>query len=80
MHELKLPKWGQVMEEAIVLEWLKKPGEQVTTGEALVVVETDKADGEIEAPVDGVLEEICAEPEETVPVEGVLCRIREAGS
>lgn len=78
MYELKLPKWGQVMEEAIVIEWLKQPGDAVAEGEGVVVVETDKADGEIESPVAGTIEETCADVEETVPVGAVLARIREA--
>ncbi len=79
MHELKLPKWGQVMEDATVIEWLIQVGDEISVGDALVEVETDKADGEIESEVAGVLEEICVEAEETVPVGTVLCRIREAG-
>lgn len=79
MHELKLPKWGQVMEEATVLEWLKEVGDEVAVGEALVVIETDKADGEIESEVAGKLVEIVAPADETVDVGAVLCRIEEAG-
>ena len=65
------------MEEAVVLEWLKEPGDRVMKGEPLVVVETDKADGEIESPVDGTLEEISAQPGDTVEVEGLLAKIVE---
>jgi pyruvate/2-oxoglutarate dehydrogenase complex dihydrolipoamide acyltransferase (E2) component len=77
MHEVRLPKWGQVMEEAIVVEWLKEVGDEVGAAEPIVVVETDKADGEIASPVAGVLVEICAEAEATVPVEGLLAKIEE---
>jgi 2-oxoglutarate dehydrogenase E2 component (dihydrolipoamide succinyltransferase) len=63
------------MEEATVLEWLKQVGDDVAVGEAVVVIETDKADGEIESEVAGKIAEICVEAEETVPVETVLCRI-----
>jgi pyruvate/2-oxoglutarate dehydrogenase complex dihydrolipoamide acyltransferase (E2) component len=77
MYELRLPKWG-LTEEATVLEWLKQPGDQLSAGEAILIVETDKADGEVETPVAGVLEEICAPAGSTVEVEGVLARIRDS--
>jgi pyruvate dehydrogenase E2 component (dihydrolipoamide acetyltransferase) len=76
MYELRLPKWG-LTEEATIIEWLKKPGDDVSAGEPVVVVETDKADGEVESLVAGVLEEICVPSGATVEVEGLLARIRE---
>jgi pyruvate/2-oxoglutarate dehydrogenase complex dihydrolipoamide acyltransferase (E2) component len=75
MHEVRMPKWGQVMEEATVVEWLKEVGDEVAADEPLLVVETDKADGEISSPVAGVVVEVCAAVEESVPVEGLLARI-----
>lgn len=76
MYELRLPKWG-LTEEAVVLEWLKAPGDQIAEGEAVVTVETDKADGDVESPVAGVLEEILVQQGATIEVEGVLATIRE---
>ena len=76
MYELRLPKWG-LTEEATVLEWLKQPGDALSIGDPILVVETDKAEGDVESPVDGVLEEICAPVGTTVEVEGRLARISE---
>ncbi len=59
MIEVVLPKWGLTM-EAIVLEWLKREGDLITASEPLVVVETDKANAEVEAPVSGRLTRIVA--------------------
>ncbi len=59
MIELVLPKWGLTM-EAEVLEWLKREGDLITASEPLVVVETDKANAEVEAPVSGRLTRIVA--------------------
>jgi pyruvate/2-oxoglutarate dehydrogenase complex dihydrolipoamide acyltransferase (E2) component len=43
------------MEAMSVVEWLKAAGDRVTKGEPLVVLETEKANVEIEAPVSGRL-------------------------
>lgn len=77
MYEVKLPKWGQVMEEATIVEWLKTVGDEVAPGDPLVTVETDKALGEVEAEVGGKLDEICIEAGETAELGATLCRIEE---
>ena len=58
--EVVVPRLGSSDEsdEVKVLRWIKKEGEQVQKGEALLEVETDKVNVEIEAPESGVLEEI----------------------
>lgn len=50
-----MPKLGQAMTEGTVVQWHKKDGEQVTQGEILVTIETDKATYDIEAQASGVL-------------------------
>ena len=58
--EVVVPRLGSSDEsdEVKILRWIKKEGEQVQKGEALLEVETDKVNVEIEAPESGVLEEI----------------------
>ncbi|MFQ5682686.1 MAG: biotin/lipoyl-containing protein [Candidatus Binatia bacterium] len=58
--EVVVPRLGSSDEadEVKVVHWIKKEGEQVQKGEALLEVETDKVNVEIEAPESGVLEEI----------------------
>jgi pyruvate/2-oxoglutarate dehydrogenase complex dihydrolipoamide acyltransferase (E2) component len=73
--EITLPKWGLEMEEATVIEWFKQVGDKVEKGENLLMVETDKAEGEVEAEVSGRLVEIVAQVDDVVPVGGVLCQI-----
>jgi pyruvate dehydrogenase E2 component (dihydrolipoamide acetyltransferase) len=53
-----MPKLSDSMEEAVILAWLKRPGERVERGEALVEVETDKATIVYESELAGTLEEI----------------------
>ena len=50
-----MPKIGQAMAEGIVLQWHKQDGDQVTAGEILVTIETDKATYDLEAQASGIL-------------------------
>ncbi|MFB4162290.1 dihydrolipoamide acetyltransferase family protein [Alteribacillus sp. JSM 102045] len=61
--EITLPKMGQTMEEAEIVEWMKKEGEYVSKGEILLEVQTDKAALEIEAEDEGYLQIISREGE-----------------
>ena len=56
--EIVLPNLGFGMEEGRLLAWLKHPGDTVRKGEAIAEVESDKANVELEAVVDGVLDAI----------------------
>ncbi|MBX6377941.1 MAG: hypothetical protein IRY95_05260, partial [Clostridia bacterium] len=51
--DIVMPKWGLTMEEGTIVEWLKQVGEPVREGEPVLVVETEKASGEVEAPASG---------------------------
>ncbi|MEM9384799.1 MAG: biotin/lipoyl-containing protein [Pseudomonadota bacterium] len=52
---LKLPKLDMSMEEAAIAEWLVKTGDRVTKGQAMYLVESDKAATEVECPIDGTV-------------------------
>jgi pyruvate/2-oxoglutarate dehydrogenase complex dihydrolipoamide acyltransferase (E2) component len=58
---LRMPQVGNGIETAIVAEWLIEVGERVEHGEPVVVMETDKATSELEAPVSGRLITVHAE-------------------
>ena len=55
MEEIFIPASGMAAEDVLVSEWLKQPGEEVAAGEAVAVVETDKATVELSATVPGRL-------------------------
>ncbi|MBA2313335.1 MAG: hypothetical protein H0V97_11145 [Actinobacteria bacterium] len=74
-----LPKWGMSMVEATVVEWHKAVGDHVETGEALVNIETDKVDTEVEAPLSGKMVEILVQPGEDAEVGATLCLISPDG-
>lgn len=63
-----VPRLGSSDEsdEVRILRWIKDPGSAVKKGEALLEVETDKVNVEIEAPVDGTLGEVRAKEGEFV--------------
>ena len=58
MPEIQMPKLSDTMTEGTLVSWKKKIGDQVTAGEMLAEIETDKATMEWEATDDGVLKEI----------------------
>lgn len=53
--EFAMPKLGLTMESGTILKWLVPDGAEVTTGQAVLLVETDKVETEIEASGSGVL-------------------------
>jgi pyruvate dehydrogenase E2 component (dihydrolipoamide acetyltransferase) len=75
-----MPSLGADMEAGTLVEWLKHPGEVLTRGDIIAVVDTQKGAIEIEVFEDGVLDRTLVEPGEKVPVGTVLALIRGAGS
>ncbi|MEX2244199.1 MAG: dihydrolipoamide acetyltransferase family protein [Fimbriimonadaceae bacterium] len=68
MTEVIMPKMGDGMEEGTLLEWLKKDGEKVASGEVIGNIQTDKATLELESPGSGTLTGLLIGAGETVPV------------
>ena len=61
------------------MHWLKRAGDSVQAGEAIVELETEKVSYELESPATGTLLKILAEESSQVPVGGQLCHIGPAG-
>ena len=78
--EIKVPSLGELVTEATVAKWLKRPGEAVAVDEPLVELETDKVTLEVPAPAAGTLAEIVAEEGANLPVGAVLGRISEGAA
>jgi 2-oxoglutarate dehydrogenase E2 component (dihydrolipoamide succinyltransferase) len=53
-----VPEMGESIVDARIAKWLKQEGDQVSVGEPLVELETDKVDVEVAAPQSGVLSSI----------------------
>jgi pyruvate dehydrogenase E2 component (dihydrolipoamide acetyltransferase) len=73
-----LPALGMAQESGTILQWLKSEGDQVAQGEPLVVIETDKAAVELEAPAGGTLA-IKHVAGDVVPVAEVIAVILSPG-
>lgn len=71
---LVVPQMG-VVEEVVVLEWLVEDGAEVRKGDSVVVVETEKADTELEAPASGRIEILIPAGDDEVSVGRALARI-----
>jgi pyruvate dehydrogenase E2 component (dihydrolipoamide acetyltransferase) len=74
-----LPRQGQSVETCIITAWLKKKGEQVSTGDLLFSYETDKAAFDMESPADGILLETFYNEGDEVPVLTNVAVIGTAG-
>jgi len=71
-----MPSLGADMESGTLLEWRVKPGDAVKRGDIVAVVDTSKAEIEIEIFEDGVIDELLVAEGTRVPVGTVLATVR----
>jgi pyruvate dehydrogenase E2 component (dihydrolipoamide acetyltransferase) len=69
---LLMPKLGLTMTEGLLAKWLVGPGDQVSAGQTLFLVETDKIASDVDAPADGKIISIAVQEGDTVPVGGIV--------
>ncbi len=74
-HDIVMPNAGFDAQTASLVEWLKQPGETIQKGEAIAVIETDKADVELESMAAGVVLEVLCQPGEEVQVGVIIARV-----
>jgi 2-oxoglutarate dehydrogenase E2 component (dihydrolipoamide succinyltransferase) len=74
MTEIRIPKPGDAIVDGTIARWLAPHGAQVREGQALYLLETDKAELEIEAPVSGLLRHV-GEEGRTYPVGALVATI-----
>src|SRR5687767_414232 len=74
-----MPALEMAQETGKLVSWLKKEGEQVTKGDMLLEVETDKAVVEIEAQSDGVLGGVSAKTGDVIPVGQTIAWLLKPG-
>nr|WP_109433864.1 dihydrolipoamide acetyltransferase family protein [Aquimarina sp. AU119] len=75
--ELKMPKMGESISEATILNWLKNVGDTVEEDETILEVATDKVDSEVPSPCAGVITEILFQSNEVVEIGKVIAIINE---
>ncbi len=78
MPDVVMPRLSDSMEEGTILKWLKADGDEVTRGDELVEIETDKATMTYEADSPGTLS-IVAQEGDTLPIGEVIARIGAGG-
>ena len=79
MIEFRLPSLGSDMDKGTLLQWRVKPGDTVSKGDIIAVVDTTKAAIDIECWHDGTVEALLIEPGAEVPVGTLMAVLREAG-
>lgn len=70
--KITMPALSSTMKEGRVVSWLKNEGDEVSAGEAIMVVESDKADMDVEAFEDGFIAKILVGEGESAPVGNVV--------
>jgi pyruvate dehydrogenase E2 component (dihydrolipoamide acetyltransferase) len=78
MSDVAMPRLSDSMEEGTILKWLKSDGDEVSKGEELVEIETDKANMTYEADESGTLS-IVAKEGDTLAVGETIAKIGEGG-
>ena len=74
-----MPKWGLSMRQGKVTSWIVAEGDEVSAGDELADIETDKIAGTLEAAGAGTVRRIIARVGEDVPVSGTIALIAPAG-
>ena len=67
-HDIFMPALSSTMTEGKIVEWLKQPGDKVARGESVLVVESDKADMDVESFQDGFLAAVLMPAGSSAPV------------
>ena len=77
--QVTMPKWGLSMQLGKITRWIAAEGSEITVGDELADIETEKIAGTLEAAEAGILRRIIAREGEDVPVGGTIALIAPAG-
>ena len=80
MSNIVVPELGESVVEARIAKWLKKPGDRVEVGEAVVELETEKIDLEVSAEKSGVIASIARQEGDDVKIGELLAVVDESGA
>ncbi|SIT77001.1 pyruvate dehydrogenase complex dihydrolipoamide acetyltransferase [Pontibacter indicus] len=72
---IRMPKMSDTMTEGVLVSWLKKVGDKVSSGDVLAEVETDKATMELESYEDGTLLYTGVNEGDAVPIDAIIAII-----
>ncbi|WP_427159549.1 dihydrolipoamide acetyltransferase family protein [Aliinostoc sp. HNIBRCY26] len=77
IHEIFMPALSSTMTEGKIVSWVKSPGDKVEKGETVVVVESDKADMDVETFYEGFLAHIVVQAGDSAPVGAAIAYVAE---
>lgn len=77
IHEVFMPALSSTMTEGKIVSWVKSPGDKVEKGETVVVVESDKADMDVETFYEGYLAHIIVPAGDSAPVGSAIAYVVE---
>ncbi|MBD2498662.1 dihydrolipoamide acetyltransferase family protein [Nostoc sp. FACHB-280] len=77
IHEIFMPALSSTMTEGKIVSWVKSPGDKVEKGETVVVVESDKADMDVETFYEGYLAHIIVDAGGTAAVGSAIAYVAE---
>lgn len=80
IREVFMPALSSTMTEGKIVSWTKSPGDRVEKGDTVLVVESDKADMDVESFAEGTLAIILAEAGASVPVGQTIALIAETAA
>jgi pyruvate/2-oxoglutarate dehydrogenase complex dihydrolipoamide acyltransferase (E2) component len=75
--QINVPRLGFSMTEGTLIEWMVPDGGQAVAGEVLYILESEKVENEVAAPVTGTLRHLAA-PGDTLEVGAPLGEIEPA--
>ena len=77
IREVFMPALSSTMTEGKIVSWQKSPGDKVAKGEIVVVVESDKADMDVETFYEGYIATIIVPAGESAPVGSAIALVAE---
>jgi pyruvate dehydrogenase E2 component (dihydrolipoamide acetyltransferase) len=77
IHDIFMPALSSTMTEGKIVSWTKSAGDKIAKGETVVVVESDKADMDVETFYDGYLAIIIVQAGEEAPVGSAIALVAE---
>jgi pyruvate/2-oxoglutarate dehydrogenase complex dihydrolipoamide acyltransferase (E2) component len=78
MHEVRLPKLGDAIEDAEITDWVAKEGEKVEERQVIAVLETEKSSYDLESEFKGILHIVKEASDERVKAGELIAVIAES--
>ncbi len=73
--DIVMPNLGFDTQSGIIIEWYMQPGEAITKGETIALVEADKANVELESIADGIVLELLVDTNKEIAIGTVIARV-----